>query len=430
MSVAFTATGTGSTSSGNLTPGLPAGTAVDDILVLVVNTNAAGTITAPAGYAAVPSSPQATSTTIANGVNLGVFWKRAVSGEAAPTISDPSTLDGGNAAIMGFSGCVTTGSPWNVTGGTFFSQERATTSTSTFLLDTSTEYNAWTHTANVTGSGGAVSHDTTTTDADGSGTNGQIKHRITGRTASCTNRSSITIVPTDYGVPTGAGIVGYTLTYAWRCSEYVTGASSTVAIDATVAPTGGSNTFTATGSYADSTGSRTDSAGATGSALASADSNFTITFNSTLATGNSSSAAVSVLIDNLRIAFTYVAETSPLEFPALTTTKSNTMIVMAAADAAASSKTTSAFSTATNANLTSVTQRFSIASAAGGAELAYGSIFGASGFSATAQNVGATTVATSNVIVPVALWTGALLGVDSTAATYSHSGWGIPLNSA
>lgn len=415
--------------SGNVSPPIPSGTAANDILVLLVNTNAGGTISAPSGYSEAASSPQATTTTYGNGVKLGVFWKRAGAGELAPTVSDPSTADGAIAALVAFSGCVTSGDPWDVTGGTAYSQEVQTTSTTSYLIDTTTEYNAWTHTANVTGSGGAVSHDTTTTDADGSGANGQIRHRATGRTVTCTNTSVLSVTPTSLGVPADAGIVGYSVTYSWRCSEYTTGASSSGQVSATAVggntSAGGTGSFTATTSYADA--SRTN---VQGSNALNPSSAFNVTLTSTLATGNSSSAAVSLLFDNVRIAFDYVPARSPFSYPALTTTQTNTMVVLVAGSALETNAYFSAFSSPVNANLTSLTERADIASGVSG-ELSYGGLWVATGFSAAAQALGTSTVATSNPAHPISLWTGALLGTDSVgSATYSHSGWGIPLNSA
>lgn len=424
MSVAFRAAGTSSSGTGNLTPGLPAGTATNDILVLLVNTNAAGTISAPSGYTEALSSPVATSTSVENGANLGVFWKRAGASEAAPTVTDPSTADGAVASILGFSGCVTTGNPWHIANSISYSQESQTTSTTSYLIDTTTDYNAWTHTANVTGSGGAISHNTTTTDADGSGANGQIQHRITGRTVSCTNTSVLSITPTNLGVPAGAVVVGLSLIYAWRCSEYTTGASSSGYVT-TSSPFGGAGVtstgaFTATTSYADLT--RTIARSGT-TLYQDASSSITITLQSSLATGNSSTAAVSLLFDNIRVTIDYITVRSPFSYPTLTTTQTNTMVLMAAGNAFNNSKSVSDFSSPVNGNLTSLTERLNYAD---GTFQIYGGLWAATGFSATAQSLGESTVASNREQNPVSLWTGALLGTDSVGNLYS--GWGIPIN--
>ena len=87
-------------------PGLPAGTAANDILLLVCETDAGDVVPAPAGYAAVTGSPQ-------NGADtaLHVFWKRAGASEAAPT---PTRVgDHTVARVAAFSGCVTAGNPIN-----------------------------------------------------------------------------------------------------------------------------------------------------------------------------------------------------------------------------------------------------------------------------------------------------------------------------
>lgn len=424
MSVAFRSIASVS-QSGDLAFGaLPFGTTTDDILVLIVGTNAGGTITAPTGYTEVGASPQASATTLDNGTKLGVYWKRAAAGETPPTLTDPSSADGAHAQLLAFSGCVTSGSPWDTSAGTVYERPTQNTSTATFYIDSSTDYDAWTHTANLTGSGGAVSFNSTATDADGVGSNGQISHRATGRTVSCTNRSSLTLTPADYGVPSTARVIGTGVTYAWRCSEYTTGASSSLAIGGP--PTNTANTFTSTTSFADNSDAFVRNA-QQGSDGTDPSSPLTITFTSTLATGNSASAAVTVLIDYLRVKFYYV-DGSPFTFPSLVTSKSNEMIVMAAS-CAYSFSSTGTFTSLANANLTSVATRSSTAALI---TTTIGKCWAGTGFSALAQDIGQSTVNWTNGNAPIALWTGALIGTDSVtpSAGYVHSGWGIPLNSA
>lgn len=125
------AVGTGSSGTGNITPALPTGWAADDILVLITESSPSEPVTAPTGWTnmGVPTGNGASQ--------MGVFWKRAVSGETAPTV-----LDSGNhthGIIIAFRGCITTGSPWNASqsdtnalnGGTAASSNRITGVTTT-----------------------------------------------------------------------------------------------------------------------------------------------------------------------------------------------------------------------------------------------------------------------------------------------------------
>lgn len=98
-------------------PGLPAGTAENDILLLLCE-DTLGTYVAPTGYVATADSPQlVTGGADASKVRLYAFWKRAGSSEAAPTVAFPTGGNHNHAVILGFSGCITTGDPWDVTAG-------------------------------------------------------------------------------------------------------------------------------------------------------------------------------------------------------------------------------------------------------------------------------------------------------------------------
>lgn len=102
------AVGTFARDVGAITPGLPAGTAQDDILVLALCTERTQAITV-SGWTEAGSSPKdATSQT-----RLTVFWKRAGSSESAPTTSDSGSFQQGR--IIGVRGCITTGNPFDVT---------------------------------------------------------------------------------------------------------------------------------------------------------------------------------------------------------------------------------------------------------------------------------------------------------------------------
>ncbi|MDO8604626.1 MAG: fibronectin type III domain-containing protein [bacterium] len=102
-----------------VTPPLPAGLAVDDILLLFVETaNQAITIPTPNGgvWAQVTNSPQGTGTAgIAGATRLTVFWSRYNGTQGAPTTSDSG--DHQFAQIIAFRGVIATGNPWDVTAG-------------------------------------------------------------------------------------------------------------------------------------------------------------------------------------------------------------------------------------------------------------------------------------------------------------------------
>lgn len=108
MAVAIRAVGAVAYGVGAIAPGLPAGTAADDILVMFLETyDQAITVS---GWTQAGNSPQSLTTD----TRLTVFWKRAVGGDAT------TTSDSGNhqiGRIIGFTGCTTTGNPFNVTAG-------------------------------------------------------------------------------------------------------------------------------------------------------------------------------------------------------------------------------------------------------------------------------------------------------------------------
>jgi len=112
----FQAAGTALSGNGDVSPAWPAH-AVGDIALLFIESQGdePATLSVPAGFAAVLNSPQATGTG-GNSTQITVFWARATStAMAAPTVLDP-----GNhvyAQILTYRGVITTGNPWDVTGG-------------------------------------------------------------------------------------------------------------------------------------------------------------------------------------------------------------------------------------------------------------------------------------------------------------------------
>ncbi len=132
---------------------MPAGVLLNDILLLFLET-AAEAITVSGGtetWAEVTNSPQSTGTAAgASSTRLTVFWARA--SQNAPT--SPATSDSGNhqlGSMVAVRGCITTGNPWDVTGGNV-----ASTSTTLSLTGVTTTA------ANCLIVAGATSHGATT----------------------------------------------------------------------------------------------------------------------------------------------------------------------------------------------------------------------------------------------------------------------------
>lgn len=101
--------GAASASTGKVTPALPTGVRENDILVMFIETENQA-VTVPTGWALVSGSPiEVSSGTL---TRLTVLWRRAGATEVAPTIEDPG--DHVIARIMAVSGCIKTGSPWDV----------------------------------------------------------------------------------------------------------------------------------------------------------------------------------------------------------------------------------------------------------------------------------------------------------------------------
>jgi hypothetical protein len=111
MAIARTAVGTvAQASSGtNITPGIPAGTALNDILVCVSCHGAGGDVLS---FNANDGS-WTKKIELANGTQhkLTIAWRRASGSEGAPTISG-HTQDI-QARITGYSGCTTSGDPFS-----------------------------------------------------------------------------------------------------------------------------------------------------------------------------------------------------------------------------------------------------------------------------------------------------------------------------
>ena len=118
--VTFVAAGTVAANTAAITPALPAGIAVNDILLLFLETgNETITIPTPNGgtWAEVTNSPQGTGTTGAagTGTRLTVFWSRYNGTQGAPTTSDSGNHQLGR--MIAIRGAVTSGDPWDITAG-------------------------------------------------------------------------------------------------------------------------------------------------------------------------------------------------------------------------------------------------------------------------------------------------------------------------
>ncbi len=112
----YVAKGAMASGAGDLTPALPAGIAVNDILILVVNnsysTTTAATLSGAQNFVAV------TGGAIDSGAYLDVihsyqtvFWRRYNGNGSAPTVADNGDVNA--AQIFAFRGCVTSGDPWD-----------------------------------------------------------------------------------------------------------------------------------------------------------------------------------------------------------------------------------------------------------------------------------------------------------------------------
>lgn len=112
----FVAKGTFASGIGDVTPGLPAGIAANDLLLLAVE-SAKQAAAAPSGWTECPSSPQENSGGSAGGSNavrITAFYRIATGSDTDPTVAD--TGDHTTALIVAYRG-VNTSSPFNTSAG-------------------------------------------------------------------------------------------------------------------------------------------------------------------------------------------------------------------------------------------------------------------------------------------------------------------------
>jgi hypothetical protein len=133
MVAAFRSSGATSIATTAITPATPGDAVADDILTLVCRTQTGQAIAianANGGtWAETPDSPQDNGAD----VRLTTFWSRHNGTQGDPTTTDSGVIN--MARILAFSGCPTTGDPWDVTAG----NSQAATTAGSIPGDTSTE---------------------------------------------------------------------------------------------------------------------------------------------------------------------------------------------------------------------------------------------------------------------------------------------------
>lgn len=134
MAIAFQAAGAVVTAvAGDVVPALPSGWAANDIHTCLVASIDAVSPSMPAGWSALLAP-----TDSGNGTRVSAFYRRAVAGDANPTVTH--TLGAGiSGVIIGYRGCITTGNPFEVIGTTVAAASNATTSMSFGSLTTLTD---------------------------------------------------------------------------------------------------------------------------------------------------------------------------------------------------------------------------------------------------------------------------------------------------
>lgn len=102
----------------NLTPAEPTGSAEDDILVMLCETRMQDTPPSPpSGWTEAAGSPNdTTQTSGGDNAQLSVFWiRRGASAPSYTTTGGSSPYDHIAAQVAAFSGCITSGDPWDAT---------------------------------------------------------------------------------------------------------------------------------------------------------------------------------------------------------------------------------------------------------------------------------------------------------------------------
>jgi hypothetical protein len=111
---AFQTAGTFAGSASTASPGIPSGTVANDILLLFVESeNETISLSDAQGFAELGTQAGQGTAGATTASRIAVFWKRATGSDAAPTVADAG--DHVACRIGRFSGCITTGNPWDGT---------------------------------------------------------------------------------------------------------------------------------------------------------------------------------------------------------------------------------------------------------------------------------------------------------------------------
>ena len=133
----FRAAGTmGHSTTSTFTPGLPSGTAANDILILYGVTYTGGTLTITAAGSVTWNAMTGSPVDVAVGDKLYVWWGRYSSGSTGPTLQ--ASADHGLGRILGFYNCYTGGSPIDVSA---VGTETTSDTTMSFATGLTTTYN-------------------------------------------------------------------------------------------------------------------------------------------------------------------------------------------------------------------------------------------------------------------------------------------------
>lgn len=139
MAISFVAAGTFASGTTTAAPGLPAGVAAGDLLILAVET-ANVAVATPAGWNVATSSPVSTGpANTAGGIRLSVFWRFFQTGDTAPSVS-ATGADHTTARIHAFRG-VDSATPFD--GVTPTTSTAAASTTLTMPGLTTVTANAW-----------------------------------------------------------------------------------------------------------------------------------------------------------------------------------------------------------------------------------------------------------------------------------------------
>lgn len=197
MAIAVGAVGAVASGTGDIVPGLPAGWQPGWIHALVVETSNQ-LLPFMSAWLNVGSG----SVNLATGTvtTLTIRWRRAMDGDTDPTV--PDSGDHQIARIIGFTGCVATGDPWNVA---LFATENISDTTVSFPNPSTTVANTMVVHVVATGT------DTNTGQSSGAGTNAGLTG-LTNRMNNWTNAGTGGGFAMITGAKSGTGAIGTTTT--------------------------------------------------------------------------------------------------------------------------------------------------------------------------------------------------------------------------